>query len=322
MKRSEFIKTSSLLASTVGLLPSIACKSISDNKLNKIGLGLFSTPKILENDLEGTCKKMAEIGIREFETYGPYSFTDNRTKASWAAVSEHLGFSASGFYGHSPEDFKSVLSHYDISVPSMHTDLYTLESNMTALGKAANTMGASYVVLPSIPEKERLDLDAYKRMAERFNEIGRQAIEEGVKFAYHNHGYGLIPEDNGVVPINIILDETDPKKVFFEMDLFWTVAGKSNPMELLKKHQGRYTMLHIKDMKTITYFKGKGSTSTEWMELFPLLVPAGSGEIPIDEILKVAYHSGVEHYFIEHDLAANPYENVESAYDYLSSLRF
>lgn len=322
MKRSEFIKTSSLLASSVGLLPSIACKSISDNKLNKIGLGLFSTPKILENDLEGTCKKMAEIGIREFETYGPYSFTDNRTKASWAAVSEHLGFSASGFYGHSPEDFKSVLSHYDISVPSMHTDLYTLESNMTALGKAANTMGASYVVLPSIPEKERLDLDAYKRMAERFNEIGRQAIEEGVKFAYHNHGYGLIPEDNGVVPINIILDETDPKKVFFEMDLFWTVAGKSNPMELLKKHQGRYTMLHIKDMKTITYFKGKGSTSTEWMELFPLLVPAGSGEIPIDEILKVAYHSGVEHYFIEHDLAANPYENVESAYDYLSSLRF
>lgn len=322
MKRSEFIKTSSLLASSVGLLPSIACKSISDNKLNKIGLGLFSTPKILENNLEGTCKKMAEIGIREFETYGPYSFTDNRTKASWAAVSEHLGFSASGFYGHSPEDFKSVLSHYDISVPSMHTDLYTLESNMTALGKAANTMGASYVVLPSIPEKERLDLDAYKRMAERFNEIGRQAIEEGVKFAYHNHGYGLIPEDNGVVPINIILDETDPKKVFFEMDLFWTVAGKSNPMELLKKHQGRYTMLHIKDMKTITYFKGKGSTSTEWMELFPLLVPAGSGEIPIDEILKVAYHSGVEHYFIEHDLAANPYENVESAYDYLSSLRF
>lgn len=322
MKRSEFIKTSALLTSAVGLMPNTACKSISENKLNKIGLGLFSIPKILENDLEGTVKKMAEIGIREFETYGPYTFSDDRNKAFWAAVSKDLGFSASGFYGHTPEKFKSVLSHYDISVPSMHTDLYTLESNMAALGKAANTMGASYVVLPSIPEEERPDLDAYKRMAERFNEIGRQAREEGIKFAYHNHGYGLIPEDNGVIPLDMILNETDPDKVFFEMDLFWTVAGKSDPIELLKKHQGRYTMLHLKDMKTITYFEGKGSTADEWMELFPLLVPAGSGEIPIGEILKVAYHSGVEHYFIEHDLAANPFENIGSAYDFLSGLRF
>lgn len=322
MKRSDFLRTSALLTSAIGLMPNTACNTISEKKLNKIGLGLFSIPKIMEKDLEGTVKKMAEIGIREFETYGPYTFTDQRTKDSWAAVSEFLGFSASGFYGHTPEDFKSILNNYDIRVPSMHTDLYTLETNMAALGKAAQTMGASYVVLPSIPEIERPDLDAYKKMAERFNEIGRQAKEEGIKFAYHNHGYGLIPEDKGVIPLDIILGETDPDKVFFEMDLFWTVAGKADPVELLKKHRGRYTMLHLKDMKTITHFKGKGSTSSEWMELFPLLVPAGSGEIPIDEILNVAYRSGVEHYFIEHDLAAKPYVDIQSAHDYLSDLRF
>lgn len=322
MKRSDFLKSSMLLSSAVGLLPTIACQSINEKKLNKIGLGLFSIPKILENDLEGTVKKMAEIGIREFETYGPYSFTDERTKAFWAGVSKQLGFSASGFYGHSPEDFKAILQTYDISVPSMHTDIYTAESNMAALGKAARTMGATYVVLPSIPEEERPDLDAYKRMAERFNEIGRHAREEGIKFAYHNHGYGLIPEDNGVVPLTIILDQTSPELVFFEMDLFWTIAGKSNPIELLNNYKGRYTMLHIKDMKTITHFKGKGSTPEEWMELFPLLVPAGQGEIPIEDILKVAYHSGIEHYFIEHDLAAKPYEYIQGAFNYLNNLSF
>ena len=106
------------------------------------------------------------------------------------------------------------------------------------------------------------------------------------------------------------------------MDLFWTVAGKADPIELLNKHQGRYKMLHIKDMKNITYFKDRGSTPSEWMELFPLLVPAGSGQLPLNEILKVAYNTGVEHYFIEHDLAPNPYENIQSAYDFLKALRF
>ena len=75
-------------------------------------------------------------------------------------------------------------------------------------------------------------------------------------------------------------------------------------------------------LKTITYFKGKGSTFTEWMELFPLLVPAGSGQIPLNEILEVAYNTGVEHYFVEHDLAPNPYENIQSAHDFLKGLRF
>ena len=322
MKRKDFVKSSMIMGAGIGLSPSLACNSLAEKKLNQIGLGLFSIPKIMEQDLEGTIKKMAAIGIKEFETYGPYSFSHEKTKASWAEVSAFLGFSASGFFGRSAQEFKDLTSQYGIRVPAMHTDLYTLESYMPSLAKAARSIGAAYVVLPSIPEIERLDIKAYHLMAKRFNEIGRQANEEGIKFAYHNHGYGLIPEENGIIPMNIILDETNKDKVFFEMDLFWTVAGKADPIELLNKHQGRYKMLHIKDMKNITYFKGRGSTSSEWMELFPLLVPAGSGQLPLNEILKVAYNTGVEHYFIEHDLAPNPYENIQSAYDFLKALRF
>jgi hypothetical protein len=38
------------------------------------------------------------------------------------------------------------------------------------------------------------------------------------------------------------------------MDVFWTIAGKANPMQLLNDHVGRYKMLHLKDMKSLTYF--------------------------------------------------------------------
>ncbi len=321
MKRSEFLKSSALLGTGLGLLPNIACSRWSSKRIPKIGLGLFSIPKILENDLEGSIKMMSQIGIREFELYGPYPFTDEITKASWAEVAPKLGFSASGFYKHTPSDFKALLDQNNISAPSMHTDLYTLEKNMSALAAAARIMGASYVVLPSIPEKERPNLDGYKKMADRFNEIGRQAKEEGIKFAYHNHGYGLV-EEEGVVPLELILNSTNPETVFFEMDLFWTTAGRANPAQLLKTYEGRYKMLHIKDMKEIAYFKGKGSTSDEWMELFPLLVPSGKGQIPLKEIIGVALDTGVEHYFIEQDLAGRPKEDIETSFNYLEGLRF
>lgn len=321
MKRSDFLKTSALFGTSIGLMPNLACDGLMSKKISKVGLGLFSIPKILESDLEGSIKMMSKIGIREFELYGPYPFTHETTKAFWASVTPSLGFSASGFYNHRPDEFKALLDENNISVPSMHTDLYTLESNMKDLAKAARTMGASYVVLPSIPEVERPNLDAYKKMADRFNEIGRQANEEGIKFAYHNHGYGLV-EEEGVIPLELILNYTNPETVFFEMDLFWTTAGRANPSELLKKYEGRYKMLHIKDMKEITYFKGKGSTADEWMELFPLLVPSGKGQIPLKEIIGVAIDTGVDHYFIEQDLAGRPKEDIEASFNFLNSLEF
>jgi len=204
----------------------------------------------------------------------------------------------------------------------MHTDLFTLEGNMGALADAAHVLGAAYVVLPAIPDYERTNIDAYKKIAERFNSIGEHAKSEGVSFAYHNHGYGLIPDSNGVRPIDIIFDHTDPSLVFFEMDLFWTVAGKADPVALLEKNKGRYKMLHVKDMKEFTYFSGDGSTPSQWMELFPNLVAAGEGVINLDEIIGVAIKNGVEHFFIEHDFAPNPRVNISSAANYLKSLRW
>lgn len=159
-------------------------------------------------------------------------------------------------------------------------------------------------------------------MAERFNKIGENAKAEGIHFAYHNHGYGLVPDASGVTPIDLIFEGTDPALVFFEMDLFWMVAGRANPAAMLEKHSGRFKMLHIKDMKTLTRFSGDGSTPQQWMELFPQLVAAGEGVIPIKEIIKAASENGVEHYFIEHDFAPDPIKNIGTAANYLKNLRW
>ena len=322
LTRNQFLTKTALC----GIGASISPLSISNlkklKKLDSIGLNLFSIPKILEKDLEGTIKSLSEIGINQFETYGPYVFSDIRNKESWAALTPQLGFNGSGFFGKTQHEFKTILSRYGISVPSMHTDLYTLENNMGGLASVANTLGATYVVLPFIPDHERINIDAYKKIADRFNQIGENAKKGGVSFAYHNHGYGLTPDSNGVRPIELIIDRTDPSLVFFEMDLFWTVAGKADPIELLVNNSGRYKLLHIKDMRELTYFSGDGSTPNQWIELLPKLVSAGKGVINLDKIIGIAMNKGVEHYFIEHDFAPEPLVNISTSYNYLKSLNW
>lgn len=322
MNRKTFIKQASAASLALGLTPSLSPSMLKNKKIAKIGLGLFTAPRLFQEDVEKGIATLAELGIHEFETYGPYVFSDARNHASWKAITPQLGFDISGFLGLSLNEFHRLLKKYNISVPSMHTDLYTLEGSMGKLAEAANTLGANYVVLPAIPETERETLDDYKRIAERFNAIGAAAKKEGIAFAYHNHGYGLVPNEQGIKPVDLIFDGTDPNLVFLEMDIFWTVAGRANPVELIQKHSGRYKMFHLKDMSTLTYFEGEGSNAAEWMALFPKLVSAGSGVMPIDEIVQTATAHGAEHFFIEHDFAPDPIENIGSAARYLESLKW
>lgn len=314
MTRKKFLNYSALATATL-LTPSF----MMNDKNYALGLGLFSVPKGLNDDLEGTLDMLASIGFKELEVFGPYTFSDEKTKQEWAATSQMLGFSASGFYGHTPEDFAAKVKDRGMSIPSMHTDIETLQHNMSALGEAARKIGATYVVLPALPEPYRKDMDDYKRSAELFNEIGKNAREEGVRFGYHNHGYGLKPWGSER-PIDLILEQTDPDLVFFEMDLFWTTAGGINPIELLDKHPNRYKMLHIKDMKPIKEFEGDGSSAQEWFGLFPNMTSCGKGDIDLEGIIKKSKAIGVEHFFVEQDMVMQPEVALKESFDYLKNL--
>src|SRR5258706_14063244 len=98
---------------------------------------------------------------------------------------------------------KKLLQDNGFSLHSIHTDLDTLQIRMNKLGEAAQVLGNTYVVLPSIPADNRKTLDDYKKMAESFNKIGESAKKEGIKFAYHNHGYGW-KEVDGQIPLELI----------------------------------------------------------------------------------------------------------------------
>jgi sugar phosphate isomerase/epimerase len=317
IKRRDFLKSTALLS--IASLTAPYKLFAMQKAIEKIGIQLFSLPKMLDEDLEGTLAMLSSIGYQELELFGPYSFSAESAKKGWESAASTLGFSGSGYFGKTQAEFNALMKQYGFAVPAMHTDLDTLTSNMSELAEAANSLGAKYVVLPSIPDEKRQDLDGYRKMADRFNRIGEEAKEKGIRFAYHNHGYGF-HEKEGTVPMDIIFAETDPNFVFFEMDLFWTVAAGADPQTLLKEHEGRFKLMHIKDMKEDKRFSGDGGDAGQWFQLFPYITSAGEGVLDLPTILSTAKNSGVDHFFVEQDMVANPEVALGKSFEYLNSL--
>lgn len=287
--------------------------------LRKVGVQLFTLPASLEKDFENTIAMLAEMGYKEIELFGPYPFSAESAKNNWKAISGFLGFSGSGYFGRTERQLKSLFRENGLTVPAMHTDLETLETRMEYLGAAGDALGCRYVILPAIPEERRKTPDDYRRMAELFNKIGQNAKREGLRFAYHNHGYGL-NEREGVIPLELLLDNTDPGLVFLEMDLFWHIAGKADPIAYMKKYKNRYRLMHVKDMKQIRTFSGEGTEVSQWMELFPIMVAAGEGAVDLKNIIPLARKYGVRHFFVENDLAKEPETALQTSIDFLRKL--
>jgi len=315
MNRRKFLLSSSMAL----LAASRPGQARTRPAIGRLGAQLFSIPKLLEADFGQAIGSLAALGYREVELYGPYPFSAPEVQAQWLALKPQLGFSGSGFFGLTVAQVHAVLRKHGMTAPSMHTDLSTLQTRMGELAAAAHAVGARYVVLPAIPEAKRRTLDDYKAMADAFNAIGEQARREGVRFGYHNHGYGL-QDMQGTVPLRMLLERTDPDRVFFEMDIYWTTAGGADPVELLASHPHRYRMLHLKDMKQRVRFKGDGGDSSQWVELFPYMCPVGDGVLDIRAIVAQAKASGVELFFVEQDMASDGLASMKRSADFLTAI--
>ena len=288
--------------------------------INNIAINLFSLPKTLEANFAGGMKMLADMGYKEIEFYGPYSFSTEKAKTYWKSLEPLVGFSGSGFFNKNIMETKAILKDNGLIAPSMHTDLDTLTNGMGPLADAANAIGAKYVVLPSIPENLRQTLDDYKKMADHFNKIGEDANSRGIHFAYHNHGYGLSKME-GQIPLDIIFKNTDANAVFFEMDLFWTTAGGADPIQLFKTHKNRYKLMHVKDMKKKVRFSGDGGTPNQWTALWDDMTTAGDGVLDLKNILAAAKQNGVKHFVVEQDIVKSPEIALKRSHDYIASLK-
>jgi sugar phosphate isomerase/epimerase len=154
--------------------------------------------------------------------------------------------------------------------------------------------------------------DDWKATADFLNTQGAALNKVALRVSYHNHNLEFRPIGD-TYGLEILLKDTDPKLVHFEMDVGWVAAGGADPIKILEQHQGRFRMMHVKDLLA--------TTKTNYaMQQDPAEV--GNGMLPWKQILKVAYGSGVRKFFVEQEppFKGDPLDSVAISAKYLAAI--
>jgi sugar phosphate isomerase/epimerase len=255
------------------------------------GLQLYTLRDQLPKDVKGVIAKVAKAGYKEVETFG----YDMKT----------------GYWGLHTADFGKLLKDNGLTTPSGHygIDSFFGKGDTDELKRyieVAKILGQTYVVIPSLNGEFIKTVDECKAVAEKMNKAADICKASGLKLGYHNHNFEWKPLGGGATFYDTILAETDPKLVHMEMDIFWVVRAGQDPIKILKKHAGRYALVHVKDRD-----KTKTDLNTE----------IGKGSIDFKAIIPAARAAGVTHFIMEQENFTNidPYVSITESCNYMKN---
>ncbi|QRR00031.1 sugar phosphate isomerase/epimerase family protein [Dyadobacter sandarakinus] len=302
--RRDFLKQTGAVLAGGMLLPGIskACGLFDGAAASwPVGIQLFTVFQPMNEDPEGTLKKIAAIGYKEIES----AFSTR-----------------GGYYGYKPKEFKKLVegvglkwrAHHamgapfkmpppdkmpkgadgkPISIPKMPA-LLTLRDNYQQIVDDAAEAELSFLVCASTPVANTEEIN---NSISVFQKTGEAAKKAGIGFAYHNHATEFDKVEGGKTPYELVLSQTDKDLVKMELDLAWATKAGKDPVALFKEHPGRFPLWHCKDIKSDL------QTITE----------VGNGVVPFKRIFEAAKIAGLQYFFVEQDMAP-AIENVETGY--------
>jgi sugar phosphate isomerase/epimerase len=237
-------------------------------------------------------------------------------------------------------ELRAALDRAGLSCPSTHVPLQadanggpTLAGDIGKLAADMHRLGVEYVVVPILPVPERIGgprqgedalqyliragtemtADDWRRMAAQLNEKGAALKREGLALAYHNHNVEFTRQGAGT-GYDLLLANTDPETVWFEMDVGWVAAAGIDAIPLLQAHPRRFRLMHVKDLKAST-------VPNTTFRMNPADV--GSGSLDWKAILPVAYGVGVRDFYVEQEppFTGPRMDAARADYVYLADLR-
>ena len=137
--------------------------------------------------------------------------------------------------------------------------------------------------------------------------MGRKFAEAGLTFGYHNHNFEFQKFGNRTA-LEIILEESDPKAVQLEIDVYWIQAGGADPAAWIKKANGRIDLIHVKDMA----IEGREQRFAE----------VGEGNMNWEAILEAGRESGTRWYIVEQDRCydRDPFDSLKISFNNLKGM--
>lgn len=247
-----------------------------------VGIQLWSVRHDMEEDPVSTLAALGEMG---------YGFV------------EAAGYSDGKFYGMEPAAFRELVESNGMVFLSSHTGrdlpapgewdeaMHWWEECISAHSEA----GVQYIVQPWMGRAGYESLEGLMAFCDYFNTIGRMCNENGIRFGYHNHDNEFNTLEGEVI-YDFMLENTDPEKVMFQIDLYWVYAGGADPADYFQNYPGRFELWHVKDETEI----------------------GASGNIDFERLYGYADLSGLKYSIVEvENYNYEPLESVRISLEYL-----
>ena len=243
-----------------------------------------------------------------------YSLRDSFQKDVPATLDQATNFGfvnveLAGTYGQTPEQFHQLLAARGLKAIAGHFPYDRFKNDPEGVAVEAKALGMQYAGCPWIPHTGDFDEKTCREAAAVFNHAGSVLASHGIKFYYHTHGYEFQPFADGTL-FDLLMRETNPRFVSFEMDVTWVVFPGQNPVKLLAQYGPRWKLMHLKDLKKGVAGNLSGGTDPNND------VVIGTGQTDWPAVLKAAQVVGVKWYFIE-DESTNVLEQMPQHIRYL-----
>lgn len=312
LKNASLLTAGGLLAGKAGIAKATSTTTSSTMANKKLGLQIYSLQGELFDDLPKRMREVREMGFVDLELAGykdgkirnvdMMEFKKMADDAGLKIVSSHVDPPGESQYG-------LMLDYHKDKMPQVN-DFWKKAADDHA------KIGCPYLLqstMPTCKSHERAAL-----LCDFFNEAGKIVKAAGIEYGYHNHHMEferlVRPEDIGkeknpwTIPgdqiIDLFIAGTDPNLVSFEVDVYWTARGGSDPVEFIAKNANRVKLLHIKDTKIL----------------------GQSGLLNFHNIFDQMYANGIKTFFVEMEPLRNDtrtqFEGVKECADFLQNASF
>ncbi len=156
------------------------------------------------------------------------------------------GVEFAGYYKQDAKSLKKLLADNGLKCCGTHTAIASLLGDrLEKTVEFHKALGNKFLIVPYLGGKYVKDAEAWKQTAGLFNEIAAKLKVQGMHCGYHNHSFEFKPMGD-TTPWDIFCENT-VKDVVTQIDTANCMAGKSDPVAMLKKYPGRALTLHCKE---------------------------------------------------------------------------
>lgn len=250
-----------------------------------LAVQLWSFREDFKRDVPGTLRRVRELGFTQVEL--------------------------AGYYGMTAAQFRAELDKAGLKAISMHIEYEAARDRVDEVTRDAKVLGVKAVGVPWI--KSPFTRAECLAAVNVFNQAGQKFAAEGIRFFYHLHGYEFVPNEGGKGTLfDLLMARTNPRYVSFQLDTYHAAFPGQDPAKLLRQFPGRFSSLHLKDIRKEAVGDHSGAYRSEDES------PVGQGRIDWPQVLQEAARQGVKWYIVE-DETPGVWESIPQSLKYLKS---